>query len=105
MSFLLYAYHNYYHYCPPHCRVYNARKHPKYLNGKWTEEQVFKEFLKSFDSPDDPDGIVSSRVDYTIKAERCSYCGYHTLFLLNDCVTLAGSRLRYSHIASIYMYM
>lgn len=40
--------------------VYNAKKHPKYLNGKWTEDQVFLEFLKSFDSPDDPDGIVST---------------------------------------------
>ena len=39
-------------------RVYNAKKHPKYTNGEWTEAQVFTHFLKSFDSPDDPDGIV-----------------------------------------------
>ena len=38
--------------------VYNARHHPKYKNGEWSEKQVFQEFLKSFDSPDDPDGIV-----------------------------------------------
>ena len=37
------------------------RKHPKVANGKWTEEQAFAEFLKTFDSPDDPDGRVSSR--------------------------------------------
>lgn len=39
--------------------VYNARKHPKYENGEWTEKQVFQEFLKKFDSPNDPDGIVT----------------------------------------------
>ena len=44
-------------------RVYNARKHPKYVNGDWTEDQVFQEFLKKFDSPNDPDGIVSQRMD------------------------------------------
>ncbi|XP_043541613.1 calcyphosin-like protein [Chiloscyllium plagiosum] len=41
--------------------VYNAKHHPKYQNGEWTEEQVFKIFLDNFDSPDDKDGIVSER--------------------------------------------
>ena len=40
------------------CRVYNAKQHPKYMNGEWTEDRVFLEFLKNFDSPDDPDGQV-----------------------------------------------
>ena len=39
--------------------VYNARHHRKYVNGEWTEEQVFRSFLDSFDSPDDPDGKVT----------------------------------------------
>ncbi|XP_059500956.1 calcyphosine-like b isoform X3 [Stegostoma tigrinum] len=39
--------------------VYNAKHHPKYQNGEWTEEQVFKIFLDNFDSPDDKDGIVT----------------------------------------------
>eukprot|EP00794_Sanderia_malayensis_P008213 gene8213-9093_t len=41
-------------------RVYNARKHPKYLNGEWTEGQVFNEFLKTFE-PDEAsrDGRVT----------------------------------------------
>ncbi|XP_055037064.2 calcyphosine-like b isoform X2 [Misgurnus anguillicaudatus] len=39
--------------------VYNVKKHPKYLNGEWTEEQVFRKFLDSFDSPDDKDGQVT----------------------------------------------
>lgn len=38
--------------------VYNAKYHPKYQNGEWTEEQVFRKFLDSFDSPDDKDGKV-----------------------------------------------
>ena len=40
-------------------RIYNARKHPKYLNGEWEEKQVFEEFLKSFE-PDnkEKDGKV-----------------------------------------------
>ena len=40
------------------CRVYDYRDHKKFRDGKWTEEQVFQEFLKNFDSPDDPDGKV-----------------------------------------------
>ncbi|KAI6652089.1 Calcyphosin-like protein [Oopsacas minuta] len=39
--------------------VYSARCHPKYMNGEWTEVQVFREFLKSFDSPENPDYIVT----------------------------------------------
>ena len=39
-------------------RVYNAKQHPKYINGELTEDQIFLEFLKNFDSPDDPDGQV-----------------------------------------------
>ncbi len=38
--------------------MYNAKEHPKFRNGVWTEERVFAEFLTTFDSPDDPDGIV-----------------------------------------------
>lgn len=39
--------------------VYDVSKHPKYLNGEWTRDRVFAEFLKKFDSPDNPDGVVS----------------------------------------------
>lgn len=39
--------------------VYNARKHPKFLNGEFTEEQVFKEFLKMFDAPSHEDGKIT----------------------------------------------
>ncbi|KAI7795714.1 putative calcyphosin-like protein [Triplophysa rosa] len=39
--------------------VYNAKNHPKYQNGEWTEDQVFRKFLDSFDSPDDKDGKVT----------------------------------------------
>uniref|UniRef100_A0A8I3MVM6 UDP glycosyltransferase 3 family, polypeptide A2 n=3 Tax=Canidae TaxID=9608 RepID=A0A8I3MVM6_CANLF len=39
--------------------VYNVKHHPKYQNGEWTEEQVFRKFLDNFDSPYDKDGLVS----------------------------------------------
>ncbi|XP_032707210.1 calcyphosin-like protein isoform X5 [Lontra canadensis] len=39
--------------------VYNAKHHPKYQNGEWTEEQVFRKFLDNFDSPYDKDGLAS----------------------------------------------
>ncbi|XP_051533722.1 calcyphosine-like b [Myxocyprinus asiaticus] len=39
--------------------VYSAKNHPKYQNGEWSEEQVFRKFLDSFDSPDDKDGKVT----------------------------------------------
>lgn len=37
--------------------VYSADKHPKYLSGEWTKDQVFRQFLDSFDSHD-KDGKV-----------------------------------------------
>ncbi|KAI8787015.1 calcyphosin protein isoform X2 [Biomphalaria glabrata] len=38
--------------------VYSASKHPKYLSGEWTEDQVLRQFLDSFDS-DDKDGKIT----------------------------------------------
>lgn len=39
--------------------VYNVKHHKKYLNGEWTEEQCLREFLDSFDTPNNKDGVVS----------------------------------------------
>ncbi|XP_061886866.1 calcyphosine-like b [Entelurus aequoreus] len=49
--------------------VYHAKYHPKYQNGEWTEDQVFKTFLDNFDSPYDKDGKVTQEefINY--------YCG------------------------------
>ncbi|XP_074648905.1 calcyphosin-like protein [Tubulanus polymorphus] len=33
--------------------------HPKYRSGEWSEEQVLVSFLKTFDTPNDPDGVVT----------------------------------------------
>ncbi|NXF05030.1 CAPSL protein, partial [Smithornis capensis] len=46
--------------------VFNAKYHSKYLNGDWTEEQVFRAFLDNFDSPYDKDGKVTVEefIDY-----------------------------------------
>eukprot|EP01139_Manchomonas_bermudensis_P009846 Amastigsp_a339628_1865.p1 type:complete len:215 gc:universal Amastigsp_a339628_1865:662-18(-) len=40
-------------------RMYDPRHHPKYVSGEWDAEKVFLQFLKSFDSPADPDGTVT----------------------------------------------
>lgn len=39
--------------------VYSVRNHPKYLNGEWSEEQVFNNFLKVFDTRNEEDGIIT----------------------------------------------
>ena len=52
--------------------VYNVKKHPKYLNGEWTEDQCLGQFLSSFDS-DDKDG----KVNYHCCNFYCFlYCGH-----------------------------
>ena len=37
----------------------NARRHPKYLSGEWTEEETLRNFLDSIDTPGNPDGKVT----------------------------------------------
>lgn len=39
--------------------VYNVKNHPKYKSGEWTEDQCLREFLDSFDTPDDKDGKIT----------------------------------------------
>ncbi len=36
-----------------------AEKHPKFLSGEWTLDQVLASFLDTFDSPEDKDGMVT----------------------------------------------
>lgn len=50
--------------------VYNAKYHPKYQNGEWTEDQVFRKFLDSFDSPYDKDGKVR-KIRWFLKVSKC----------------------------------
>ncbi|NWH98411.1 CAPSL protein, partial [Tichodroma muraria] len=40
--------------------VYNGKYHPKYLNGDWTEDEVFRAFLDNFDSPYEKDGKITT---------------------------------------------
>lgn len=42
--------------------VYNVSKHPKFISGEWNEEQCLKEFLTSFDTPNNFDGRVFRRL-------------------------------------------
>ncbi|KAK7003481.1 calcyphosin-like protein [Biomphalaria glabrata] len=37
----------------------NARRHPKFISGEWTEEQTLRHFLDSLDTPGSPDGKVT----------------------------------------------
>ncbi|PAA76089.1 hypothetical protein BOX15_Mlig007177g2 [Macrostomum lignano] len=39
--------------------VYCCKFHPKYQNGEWTKDQVFREFLKTFEAPETTDGVVT----------------------------------------------
>lgn len=39
--------------------VYNVKKHPKYLSGELTEEQIFRMFLDTFDTPGQKDGKIT----------------------------------------------
>lgn len=47
--------------------VYNVKSHPKYQNGEWTEDQVFRKFLDNFDSPYDKDGQVRDSATQRIR--------------------------------------
>ena len=39
--------------------VYDVTKHPKYMSGEWSADKIFEEFLKTFESAETTDGIVS----------------------------------------------
>lgn len=53
--------------------VYNVKHHPKYQNGEWSEDQVFRTFLDNFDSPYDKDGQVSEK-EIKSKAKLSQSC-------------------------------
>ncbi len=38
--------------------VYDVSRHPKYTSGEKTKEQLFKQFLMTFEIGDHPDGMV-----------------------------------------------
>lgn len=63
--------------------VYNAKCHPKYQNGEWSEDQVFRTFLDSFDSPYDKDGKVTGTWRLAWQASCGSlnmiWCWYYSL--------------------------
>eukprot|EP00911_Craspedida_sp_UC1_P002558 UC1_evm2s1897 len=39
--------------------VYNVTHHKKYVSGEKTEDDILREFLDSFDTPGDADGVVT----------------------------------------------
>lgn len=42
--------------------VFNVKKHPKYLNGDWSEKQIIQSFLETFQIGDHRDATVSERL-------------------------------------------
>ncbi len=43
--------------------MYKVTEHPKYKSGEWDENQVFEEFLKSFEPDENKrDGKVSDKL-------------------------------------------
>ncbi len=40
--------------------VYDVKRHPKYLNGEWSEDQILRKFLETFDTKGNEDGVVST---------------------------------------------
>jgi len=41
--------------------IYNVKRHPMYISGEWNEERCLLEFLVSFDTPNEADGIVCDK--------------------------------------------
>jgi hypothetical protein len=60
--------------------VYNARKHPKYLNGEWEESRVFEDFLKTFE-PDEATRDGKVRTCFS----GPSYCLHSHVSVIFDC--------------------
>ncbi|XP_058851654.1 calcyphosine-like b isoform X1 [Acipenser ruthenus] len=61
--------------------VYNAKYHPKYQNGEWTEDQVFRTFLDSFDSPYDKDGkdcLKAAVSYYSLHVTKEEFINYYS---------------------------
>lgn len=58
-------------------KVYDVRKHPKFMNGQWTKEQCINEFLKTFEVGGDVDGKVPTShfhvqfVNHGVQATLC----------------------------------
>jgi len=51
--------------------VYNVKKHPKFLSGEWNEDRCLREFLDSFDAPDNKDGVVRVSLVYLYVMAAC----------------------------------
>ena len=69
-----------------HVRVYNVKDHPKFRNGVWTEDQVFTSFLKSFDSPSDPDGKVGVATSVPFFSHELFVLSFFFFFFFFSCL-------------------
>ncbi len=53
--------------------VNRFRSHPKFINGEKTEEQIFKEFLRTFDSPIGDGKVSTSSTLWSIDPKLTTY--------------------------------
>lgn len=57
--------------------VYSPKKHPKYLSGEMTEDDVLKQFLKTFNGPGQTDDVVCHK--YYKRNLGQIFCGINTV--------------------------
>ena len=62
--------------------VYDPNEHEKFKKGEMKKEEVFAEFLKTFDSPNEPDGKVCER--YGIYAPLPSYSSHFPIYFIPE---------------------
>lgn len=82
--------------------VYNAKYHPKYQNGEWTEDQVFRKFLDSFDSPYDKDGKVRNMAGFSLTAALIRW--FQCLFTRTSVQALKAAALIHVNVYSCWYY-
>jgi hypothetical protein len=54
--------------------VYSVERNAKFISGEMTKEDIFKEFLKNFESGSHPDGIVGLFAGH-IAVDHASFAG------------------------------
>ena len=60
--------------------VYSVQKHPKFLNGEWSEDQILRKFLDTFDTKGKEDGIVNGIFYIYLVKNRYKFKLYNFFF-------------------------
>lgn len=74
--------------------VYNVQKHPKFLSGEMTKEDILRGFLDSFDTPHDKDGVVRAAfLRFLDEIQQHLVFGTHIKFV-HECLLSTDNRGR-----------